>query len=127
MSQIVVVNGFSSLKSDVLSGVPRGSILGPLLFIIYLNGLSSVPLLSSAKLTMYADDILLSHPFDSLSEPCLILTQFLPGSLPTILLLTLPKPNTCSSLSNPHLAFPLFPLSILMTLLLNLSLLMVFS
>ena len=55
---------------------------------------------------MYTDDILLSHPFDSLSEPCLILTQFLPGSLPTILLLTLPKPNTCSSLSNPHLAFP---------------------
>ena len=71
-----------------------------------LNGLSSVPLLSSAKLTMYADDILRSHPFDSLSELCLILTQFLPGSLPTILLLTLPKPNTCSSLSNPHLAFP---------------------
>ena len=68
LTQIVIVNGSSSLSSNVLSGVPQGSILGPLLFIIYINGLSNLPLLSSANLTMYADAILLSHPLNSSSD-----------------------------------------------------------
>ena len=66
--KLSLLNGSSSLSSNVLSGVPQGSILGPLLFIIYINGLSNLPLLSSANLTMYADDILLSHPVNSSSD-----------------------------------------------------------
>ena len=66
--QLVVVNGSSSLPTKVLSGVPQGSILGPLLFIIYINNVAKIPLHSHARLTMYADDILLSQPFKSASD-----------------------------------------------------------
>ena len=64
-TQQVIVNGSFSSKSHVVSGVPQGSILGPLLFILYLNDLSYLPFSSSVNLTLYADDILLSHTISS--------------------------------------------------------------
>ena len=60
--QRVVVNGQTSETLPVLSGVPQGSVIGPLLFLIYIDGVMSVPLSQGSQLTVYADDILLYRP-----------------------------------------------------------------
>ena len=52
--QRVVINGHSSDWSLVLSGVPQGSILGPLLFILYINDLPSAV---NSPMKIFADDV----------------------------------------------------------------------
>ena len=54
--QRVVLN---SVCSAVVSGVPLGSVLGPLLFLIYFDGITQVPLSLGSFMDLYADDLLL--------------------------------------------------------------------
>ena len=51
--QHVMVIGCRSTLVDVVSGVPQGSVMGPLLFLLYTSELSSI---LENKLTGYADD-----------------------------------------------------------------------
>jgi len=55
----VVVNGSSSDALPVLSGVPQGLVIEPLLFLIYIDGIKSITLYPDSHLTLYTDDMLL--------------------------------------------------------------------
>ena len=53
-SQRVIVNGKTLDWCEITAGVPQGSVLGPLLFLIYINHI--VHTVSYCKIRMFADD-----------------------------------------------------------------------
>jgi hypothetical protein len=73
--RVICDDTFSSWKST-RSGVPQGSILGPLLFLIYINDLLSI--IDSTKNTMllYADDTSIV-----ITEPNIAMIRFQANSL----------------------------------------------
>ena len=54
--QRVVINGYSSEYGNIEAGVPQGSVLGPLLFLIFINDITEG---LETKISLYADDSLI--------------------------------------------------------------------
>ena len=60
-NQVVLANGSRSDSGDIPSGVPQGSILGPILFSMFINDLPAV-VNSSITTALFADDSTFSAP-----------------------------------------------------------------
>ena len=61
-TQRVALEGVLSNQCFVTSGVPQGTVLGPLLFLIYINDL---PLSISSTIRLFADDCFLYRSINS--------------------------------------------------------------
>ena len=58
-SQFVSIDGINSHTLPVASGVPQRSVLGPLLFILYINDVVNTIISPGSDLNMFADDMVL--------------------------------------------------------------------
>ncbi len=64
--QFCKVNGISSDLEDIEVGVPQGSCLGPLLFLLYINDLPQA--VRGSTVSMYADDTSLCHQASDITQ-----------------------------------------------------------
>lgn len=69
-TQKVAINGFQSELISVTSGVPQGSILGPLLFTLFINDISVC--FKHSNFLLYADDLKVYKTIKSIDD-CLML------------------------------------------------------
>lgn len=66
-SQFVYANGYNSCFTEVHSGVPQGSVIGPLLFLIYINDL---PCHIKSRIHLFADDCVIFREVNNIIDSC---------------------------------------------------------
>ena len=72
-TQKVVVDGETSGQASVKSGIPQGSVLGPLLFLIFINDLAEH---TTSTIRLFADDCVMYKSVKSVRD-CQELQQYL--------------------------------------------------
>ncbi|CAH2109003.1 unnamed protein product [Euphydryas editha] len=93
--QVTKIGEYRSSPKRISCGVPQGSILGPLLFLIYINSISYIKL--NGELTLYADDTCLFYHGSCIHE----ITRLAQEDLNLLFnwfqsnLLTINVPKTC--------------------------------
>ena len=68
--QYVCINGFNSSSTDVAFGVPQGSVLGPILYLLYTSPLGDIIRQHGMEFHLYTDDSQIYFSFDP-SSCCL--------------------------------------------------------
>ena len=68
--QFVFLNGKRSYEAWVESGVPQGSVLGPLLFILFINDL--IQYIKHSQMFTFADDTKISRPINNVQDTFLL-------------------------------------------------------
>ena len=68
--QRVTILGATSFKKPVCSGVPQGSILGPVLFLLYVNDLPDA--VTNSSVACFPDDTKIFRRVDSITDAMLL-------------------------------------------------------
>ena len=66
-TQSVLVDGVRSKEEAVMSGVPQGTVLGPLMFLLYINDMPS-HVHSETRCRLFADDTLLYRVVETIAD-----------------------------------------------------------
>ena len=69
---MVVMDGEKSFPCDVLSGVPQGTVLGPILFLIFINDIGER---LNSNINLFADDCALYRNIRSEEDRQLYFTK----------------------------------------------------
>ena len=95
-TQSVVVGSSRSTPRPVTSGIPQGSVLGPVLFVIYINDL---PLAVKSRLFLFADDAKIYRPIVTTDDRAVLQQDLRSMGGWSLIWLLIYHPEKCKSMT----------------------------